>query len=122
MNKNCFRSLGRVIVMFTAMFSAVWSGRAQSYNITDLGALLGTNSYAYGINNQGQVVGYWSSNGVARAFVYSAGAVTDLGTLGGTNQYALSINSSGQIVGFADVTNGIRAFVYSNGSITNLGP
>src|SRR5207245_175100 len=45
---------------------------AQTYRLTDLGALLGTNSYAYGINNQGQVVGYWNttSNGV-HAFLYS---------------------------------------------------
>ena len=95
--------------------------RAQSYNITDLGALLGTNSYAYGINNQGQVVGYWTETNGARAFLYSAGTVTDLGSLGGTNQYALSINSSGQIVGFASVTNGVRAFLYKNGALTNLG-
>ena len=97
------------------------TAKAQSYNITDLGSLLGTNSYAYGINNQGQVVGYWTETNGARAFLYSGGTVTDLGSLGGTNQYALSINSAGQIVGFASVTNGIRAFLYNNGALTNLG-
>jgi probable HAF family extracellular repeat protein len=93
---------------------------AQSYNITDLGALLGPNSYAHGINNQGQVVGYWLSTNGARAFLYSSNTVTDLGSLGGTNHYALSINGLGHVVGFAEATNGTSAFLYRNASITNL--
>ncbi len=108
-----------LVVAICALTSV--SSRAQSYNIADLGALLGTNSFAYGINNNGQVVGYWTGTNGAHAFLYSAGAVTDLGGLGGVNQYALSINSSGQIVGFGAATNGMRAFLYKNGSLTNLG-
>ena len=61
---------------------------AQTYNIKDLGELLGPNSYAQGINNQGKVVGYWMSTNGARAFLYDAGSITDLGSLGGTNNYA----------------------------------
>ncbi|MBA4150798.1 MAG: immunoglobulin domain-containing protein, partial [Verrucomicrobia bacterium] len=94
---------------------------AQTYNIKDLGALIGADSYAHGINNENQVVGYWLGTNGARAFLYNAGAITDLGSLGGTNNYALSINAIGQIVGFADDTNGVSAFLYSNGTITNLG-
>jgi probable HAF family extracellular repeat protein len=95
----------------------------QSYQLTDLAALLGTNSYAQGINNDGQVVGYWQSTNGAHAFLYRGGAVTDLGLLGGaaTNNFALSINNSGQVVGFSETTNGAVAFVYQNGAITNLG-
>ena len=107
------------VVLFALLCTRAF---AQQYNIRDLGALLGPNSYAHGINNDGQVVGYWISTNGARAFLYSAGSVTDLGTLGGTNNYALSINSSGQIVGFGEETNGTRAFLYNSGSITNLGP
>ena len=84
--------------------------------------MLGSNSYAYGINNRGEVVGYWIQADGTRAFLYSGGGLTDLGSLGGTNHYALNINSSGQVVGFGENgTNGARAFLFSNGSLTNLG-
>ena len=77
----------------------------QSYQLTDLGASIGTNSYAQGINNGGQVVGYWQSTNGAHAFLYRSGVVTDLGVLGqaGTNNFALSINNSGQVVGFSGI-------------------
>src|SRR5687767_6025233 len=114
------RELFRALRVFAFLLGILIVGQpstttAQTHNITDLGALLGTNSYAHGINNAGQVVGYWNSTNGARAFLYSAGTITDLGTLGGTNNYALSINASGQVVGFADSTNGTRAFVYGQG-------
>jgi probable HAF family extracellular repeat protein len=78
--------------------------RSQTYQLTDLGVWVGTNSYAQGINNQSQVVGYWNTPTGAHAFLYQAGAVTDLGLLGivSTNSYALSINNQGQVVGFCE--------------------
>ena len=42
---------------------------SQTYQLTDLGAVIGTNSYPQGINNQGQVVGYWESTNGAHAFL-----------------------------------------------------
>ncbi|MGA2853484.1 MAG: Ig-like domain-containing protein, partial [Verrucomicrobiota bacterium] len=113
--KHYFHSL----TLLLALISCRCPG--QSYQLTDLGALIGTNSYAQGINNQGQVVGYWVTTNRSHAFLYQAGAVTDLGLLGGTNNYALSINNVGQVVGFAETTNGSRAFLYQDGVITNLG-
>jgi probable HAF family extracellular repeat protein len=99
----------------------------QGYNITDLGALLGSNcvaSYACGVNQQGWVTGYWERTNGIRGFVYNGAVVQDLGSLGtGTNQYALSINSTGQVAGFCNDTNGaVSAFLCSSGSITNFGP
>jgi probable HAF family extracellular repeat protein len=95
---------------------------SQPYQLTDLGSLVGTNSYAQGINNAGQVVGYWETTNGAHAFLYQAGVVTDLGLLGnlGSNNYALSINNSGQIVGFSLTTNGAVAFVCKHGTNTSL--
>jgi probable HAF family extracellular repeat protein len=78
----------------------------------DLGTLGGTVSYAQGINNSGQVVGYDQNNGADSAFLYSGGVMQDLHNLlapGFTNWYistANAINDSGQIVGTGGTVSG----------------
>ena len=74
----------------------------------DLGTLGGSSSFAYGVNDEGQVVG--SSNVLApdgaHAFVYRDGTMRDLNDLadaaatGWVLSSARAINRSGQIVGF----------------------
>jgi len=112
---------------------------AGQYLLTDLGALSGGASYAYGINSLGQVVGYSSTTTPAyadHAFLYSGGVMTDLGTLGGTmgkGSRAYGINDSGQVVGMSAYMAPpslpehpmpyqiFRAFLYSGGAMTDLG-
>jgi probable HAF family extracellular repeat protein len=94
--------------------------------MTDLGNLGATSgeSWAFGINASGQVVGASTLNGSTdgHAFLYSHGVMTDLGTLGGTNSYATGINDSGQVVGSASLLNGsTSAFLYYDGTMTPLG-
>jgi probable HAF family extracellular repeat protein len=85
---------------------------ALQYNVIDLGTLGGDQSYAYGINNSGQIVGYAYTTGDAAyhaAFwANSSSSPINLGTLGGNQSYANAINNSGQIVGYEenDLTNG----------------
>ncbi len=94
--------------------------------MNDLGKLAGaTYSYAYGINNNNQVVG-WSGN----AFLYSGGMMTSLGTLPGQGSFskAFGINDSGQIVGAAYMLgldpdpfhSQARAFIFEDGTMNNL--
>jgi probable HAF family extracellular repeat protein len=104
------------------------SGHAFLYSngaMTDLGTLPGgTESFAEGINDPGQVVGHSNiANGLYHAFLYSNGAMTDLGTLPGKNQSSASgINDSGQVVGESDTSGDLfRAFLYSAGVMTDLG-
>ncbi len=108
-------------VYVSVLFAFSQNCAAQSYQLTNLGALLGTNSYAHGINNQGQVVGYWRTTNGVHAFLYSGGVMIDLGALGDANAYALSINNPGQVVGFGETPDGIRAFLMGSGGVTNLG-
>ena len=78
----------------------------------DLGTLGGLASYAYGINDSGQVVGEaHDPNNSSRAFRTAANqpinpATDDLGTLGGGNARAYGINNSGQAVGEATDSSG----------------
>lgn len=94
--------------------------------MNDLGKLTGaTYSYAYGINNSGQVVG-WSGN----AFLFSGGVMTDLGTLPGQGSFskAYGINDSGDVVGAAYMLgldpdpfhSQARAFIFKDGIMSNL--
>lgn len=112
------------ILLATALgltFSAL-TAKAATYNITDLGSF-GTQSVAYGINNNGQIVGYSDTAAGQRAFLYSNGTMTDLGIpAGGYGSYAVDINDSSQVVGVAATADGYqRAFLYNNGAMTDVG-
>jgi probable HAF family extracellular repeat protein len=80
---------------------------APTYRVTDLGTLESrhTYSYAFGINNLGQIVGY-SATGYPlrieqRAFVWDRSTgMTSLGTLDHEHSQAYDINDAGQIVGY----------------------
>ncbi len=96
------------------------------YAVTDLGTLGGGSSYAHGINNNGQVVGYsYTTSGDYDAFLYSGGLMTDLGVPPGSDFQSSngeSINDSGQIVGNLYYSTGVaHAFLYSGGVWTDLG-
>jgi len=97
-----------------------------TYWVTDLGSLGGESSSAYGINNNGEIVGdSWTTNGVEHAFLYTGGKMTDLGTLSGRasdESHARGVNNSTQVVGYAISTNGSQAFLYTTGTMIGLGP
>jgi len=116
------RGLGLAALLVGVAASAL----AQTYSVIDLGTLPGwSNSYANGVNNGGQVVGYsyQGPDGGDRAFLYSGGTMIDLGTLpgggfSGTN--ALGINDSGQVVGNCYINGPNFAFLYSGGTMIGL--
>src|SRR5207249_4421689 len=83
----------------------------------------GQSTYAYGINDAGQVVGR-VHNGSApyHAALWENGTMSDLGTLGGDFGEALAINNAGQIVGRStDASGATRAFLWEDGTMTDLG-
>jgi len=78
----------------------IWN---SSSGLTDLGTLGGDTSYALGINDSGEVVGYsyLADNVTRHAFIWTAsGGMVDLGTLpGGAWSEGQKINASGEICG-----------------------
>lgn len=91
------------------------SGYQQAFTSTSNGATaLGSatsDSYAYGINNSGVVVGTTYINGQAYGTIWNGSTITELSA----GSYAMAINNAGAVVG----GNG-QAFVYANGQIQNL--
>jgi len=74
---------------------------APSWHVVDLGTLGGRNSYAYAIDQRGQVVGASeTAAGAVHAFFWSGGRMTDLGTLPGRrSSSAVAVNDSGEVAG-----------------------
>jgi probable HAF family extracellular repeat protein len=93
--------------------------------LTDgIGTLGGSATFATGINNNGDAVGYgYTGNGFMHAFFYSSGTMRDLGAISGTMSFAQDVNNSGQIVGNTSVNsqNLVHAFFYSGGTMRDLG-
>lgn len=85
-------------------------------DMRDLGALGGIESWATGINNAGQVVGYFDVPGRAtHAFItgHNGVGMRDLGTFGEVESWASGINDSGQVAGYFYRSEGIHAFITS---------
>ncbi|HEX8755305.1 MAG TPA: hypothetical protein VF745_03110 [Steroidobacteraceae bacterium] len=105
------------------LFAVQW----QSGTATSLGSLQDSGtSAAYGINNNGDVVGSsrvgQASGAPSHAFLYHQGTMMDLGVLSGdANSSADCINDSGQAVGVSsDAAGTQRAFLYQNGQMYDL--
>jgi probable HAF family extracellular repeat protein len=82
----------------------VTAGRAQPphYSVMDLGTLGGSESFATGVNDLGQVTGGASvaGNASSHPFLYSGGIMMDLGILaGGVDGYGEAVNVFGEVVG-----------------------
>ncbi len=112
------------VVVFLASVAGIASGQVQ-YQVLDLGSTAAhTSSYATGINNAGDVVGYYYlDGGLSTVFLYSDGTIQQLlapGFFPGGN--AFGINNFGQIVGDAyDVNKGVTyPFLYSGGTVQKL--
>jgi len=68
---------------------------------------------AFDINNQGQIVGYFTDKGAYRAYVYEDGTFTtiDLPPGGDNTNFALGINNAGHIVGYFNSATGDHGYL-----------
>jgi probable HAF family extracellular repeat protein len=123
----CINDSGQIVGEADAGAPSYSTNHAFLYSggvMNDLGTLGGATSCAYGINNNGDVVGHADAigNSPFHAFLYSGGVMKDLGTLGGTASSAWRINSKGQIVGWADTAENAayHVFLYADGVMSDL--
>jgi probable HAF family extracellular repeat protein len=83
-------SLSLLVLLSVPCWLAAQAPNLPHYTVTDLGALGGTYSYAYGLNNAGVVAGgaatATQTDGISQtAFLWYGGNIINLGTLGGSN-------------------------------------
>lgn len=79
--------------------SAAHAFRGTLAGAIDLGALGGTGSNAFAINDSGECAGFYVDGGDKRLFVYRNNAMQNIGTLGGAQGEAHGINNAGIVVG-----------------------
>lgn len=104
----------RLSLLSLALVGVVATAQAQSYSITDLGALPGnTSSFAFGMNDKGDVAG-WScnctnniTNNVGTGFIWSQGVMKSIGWWpgGAPGSGLFAVNFFDQAVGVADPKN-----------------
>jgi probable HAF family extracellular repeat protein len=112
-----------VIAVGLTLFTTATATTPSYYAVTNLGTLGGSNSYAFGINETGQVVGEAeTSSGNSHAFLWKDGAMTDLDSLNSGDSFAIDINNRGQVLSnFGSHGNASPSgFLWSNGTITNF--
>ncbi|HWX20703.1 MAG TPA: hypothetical protein VN578_12460 [Candidatus Binatia bacterium] len=109
-----------------ALMASTGQAPAQSYNITDLGAVAGeTVSGGYGLNGSGQAAGVSSNPNGAIATLFSNGKAINLGTLEPMDvSVATAINGTVEVVGYeffsSDPNNTSHAWLYSNGNLKDI--
>jgi probable HAF family extracellular repeat protein len=94
-----------------------------SGEFTDLGTLGGSASFAVGMNNRAQVVGYAFLDGdqAFDAFLWEDGLMRDLGVLPGDFiAQANGINERGEVIGSSVGGQGLRPFIWKDGQMTDL--
>lgn len=94
----------------------VWTPGAA---LSDLPTLGGKASYAAGLDDAGNAVGWaQTKQGSYRAVQWKDGRVIDLTGKNGSQAYAT--NNAGQVVGYAQISRAVRAFAWRNGAYVTL--
>jgi probable HAF family extracellular repeat protein len=105
------------IVAFGGVETA-WADVVYSFTTIDVPGASYT--VAQGINDSGQIVGWYNSTGRGYGFLDTGGSLTTIDVPGAIGTEAYGINDSGQIVGsyYDGRTHG---FLYTGGSFTTIG-
>jgi hypothetical protein len=101
------------LVLAAACLAPCSPAMAYDYKFMPLDVLGAKATYAYGLNDQGQVVGIWlDSEDLAHGFLYDKGAYRPLEVLGARGTWAFGINNAGDIVGAYMDSASVHGFRY----------
>lgn len=119
------RGLGKLLRSIVSRHERVASVTRRLINgqLTYLNVPGASGTFASGINDRGQIVGFYTdSNYSAYAFVYDKGVYTTLDVPDAVNgAAAVGINNWGEVMGnYTDSSFNQHAFVYHNGVYTTL--
>ncbi len=91
--------------------------------IDDPSTVVGGGTSVGGINEKGDIVGFYDSKNGGRGFLLSGGTYTTISFSDSVSTYARGIDQAGQIVGdYVDAAGNDHGFVYSDGTYTTLAP
>ena len=91
--------------------------KTYSFNYATLDYPGANATYPEGVNNSGQVVGYYSSHG----FLYAGGSFTQMDFPNAKQTYQFAINNAGSVVGgYMDQLNVNHGLLYQSGTYTTL--
>jgi len=119
-------SSGRIrkVLFLAALFlvcGAASTAHTTGYNFTTIDFPGAFSTYLTGINNSGDIVGYYTdANNTGSGFLYAGGAFTAIDFPGASETEAYGINNSGDIVGFYVRPKGGGGFLYAGGTFSKV--
>ena len=118
---------GGTLCLLVALLGSATSARAAEYQFTTISPPEAQETLANGINNEGQIVGYYFTGSgdprvVVHAFLLSGGVLTPLADPQGDSTTPASINDTGQIAGSYNVGLDQHAFVLNGGVYSTIDP
>jgi len=116
----------RSFVMLALVLVTASSARAVTlYQFTDVGRFSNNDTFAFDVNDAGQVAGWsFNSGSFGRAYRWQNGMMTELPPPSGLRSFAFAINAAGTVVGNWEPQPSpqiLRASRWDGTAVTNLG-
>jgi probable HAF family extracellular repeat protein len=118
---------GGTLCLLVALLGPAMASEAAEYQYATIAPPGAQGTVANGINNEGQIVGYYFTGSgdprvVDHAFLLSGGVFTPLADPQGDSTTPASINDAGQIAGSYNVGLDQHAFVLNGGAYSTIDP
>jgi len=118
------RDLLSAVLSLSVLLSTLVAAHAASYTFTTIDVPNASRTLAFGINDGGQIVGFYEGASGYHGFLYDSGIFTPLdipfaGAATGTTR-AFGLNNRGQIVGAYSAQSRDHGFLYVDSAFTSL--